>query len=299
MRATMRSLVSFLFFLAFSHVSSFSPHSWVSTKRVESLSRLHDAAIIFRKDSEQLVEDGGVSKSIISTGTGRKVEIGDILAVEYNAAVVGSDTPFAKGSQEQFVLCDGTMIKGFDIAVSSMCVGEKAVFLLNPAYAYGTKGIEPVIPSESQVNLEVKVLAWLGNEQRPETLFQKDLDIDPFVSSTPEAIQADYDQMQANKSLKPNGDMYEGSIFDIYLRRLKNTAFGFGGSGFFVSQTGEAAPWYLNPNITFPIMILVALGAFATVLFTGSVREKGEPRIDPELAMIRILKTDEKQDFLS
>ena len=66
----MRSLVSFLFFLAFSHVSSFSPHSWVSTKRVESLSRLHDAAIIFRKDSEQLVEDGGVSKSIISTGTG-------------------------------------------------------------------------------------------------------------------------------------------------------------------------------------------------------------------------------------
>lgn len=42
----------------------------------------------------------------------------------------------------------------------------------------------------------MKVLAWLGNQLRPESLFSKDLDIDPFIASTPEAIQADYEDMQ-------------------------------------------------------------------------------------------------------
>ena len=69
-------------------------------------------------------------------------------------------------------------------------------------------------------------------------------------------------------------DKYKGSIFDIYLRRLKNIQFGFGGSGFFVSQSGEKAPWYLTPNITFPSMITIVVAAFIVVFFTGSVREK-------------------------
>lgn len=71
-------------------------------------------------------------------------------------------------------------------------------------------------------------------------------------------------------------DKYSGSIFDIYLKRIKNISFGFGGSGFFVSQSGERPPWYLNPNITFPTMIAITLAAFLTVLANGGVKEKGE-----------------------
>ena len=70
----------------------------------------------------------------------------------------------------------------------------------------------------------------------------------------------------------------------IYLNRLKNISFGFGGSNFFASQSGEKAPWYLNPNITFPSMIAILLGAFIVVVFSGSVREKGESKMDLELA---------------
>ena len=81
--------------------------------------------------------------------------------------------------------------------------------------------------------MELKILAWLGNQLRPESLFQKDLDVDPFVASTPESIKADYDEMQDKKN-----DKYEGNIIQIYLRRLTNISFGFGGSGFFTSQSG-------------------------------------------------------------
>ena len=47
---------------------------------------------------------------------------GDILAIEYSAAIVGSK-PFAKGEQEKFVFKDGSMIKGWDIGVGSMKIG--------------------------------------------------------------------------------------------------------------------------------------------------------------------------------
>ena len=48
----------------------------------------------------------------------------------------------------------------------------------------------------ADLEIEMKILAWLGNQLRPESLFQKDLDIDPFIASTPEAIQAEYEDMQ-------------------------------------------------------------------------------------------------------
>lgn len=79
-------------------------------------------------------------------------------------------------------------------------------------------------------------------------------------------------------------DKYEGGIIQIYLNRIKNISFGFGGSGFFVSQSGEKAPWWLNPNITFPAMITIVLAAFITTISTGSVKEKGESKLDLELA---------------
>ena len=145
-----------------------------------------------------LTKDSGVIKDIIVPGQGQKIEAGDILAIEYKASVKGSLTPFAKGEKEQFIVKDGSLIRGWDIAVESMRIGEKSVIQCTAPYAYGTKGVSPVIPPDSDLELEIKVLAWLGNQLRPESLFQKDLDIDPFVASTPEAIQQEYEDMQVN-----------------------------------------------------------------------------------------------------
>lgn len=152
------------------------------------------------KMSTQLVEltsDGGVIKEVIAPGQGKKIEVGDILAVQYLASVKGGKT-FAKGDKEQFIFKDGSHIKGWDVAVGSMKIGEKARFVCSSPYAYGEAGIVPVIPPSSDIILELNVLAWLGNQLRPESLFQKDLDIDPFIASTPESIQAEYEDMQVN-----------------------------------------------------------------------------------------------------
>ena len=229
----------------------------------------------------ELTSDGGVKKSILTSSPGgKKVESGDILAVRYKAKTADG-TIFAQGDKERFVHADGSLIKGWDVAVSSMKVGEVANIKINSAYGYGTKGIKNVIAPGMDLELELSILAWLGNEMRPESLFQKDLDIDPFIASSPEEIQAEYDEMQESFQ-----DKYSGSFLEIYWRRFKNISFGFGGSGFFQSQSGERPPWYLNPNLTFPAMILFSIGTFAIVLLSGSIKEKGEGAVDPDLTWV-------------
>mmetsp|Transcript_11031 Transcript_11031/g.11040 ORF Transcript_11031/g.11040 Transcript_11031/m.11040 type:complete len:283 (+) Transcript_11031:55-903(+) len=237
----------------------------------------------------ELTRDGGVKKTLISSGQGRKIETGDILAIEYTASLKDGNI-FAKGEQEQCIVRDGSLIKGWDIGISSMKVGEKAIFLISPEYAYGKSGVKPVIPSNSDIEVELRIQAWLGNQLRPETLFQKDLDIDPFISSTPEAIQSDFESMQSRKEDK------EQSIIEIYLKRLKNISFGFGGSGFFTSQSGAPAPWYLSPNFTFPTMISICLAAFLAVITSGAVREKGAtPEMNSDISRVIIENNERKR----
>ena len=98
----------------------------------------------------ELTSDKGVVKEILFSGQGRKIEAGDILAIEYAATVKGTKGPFAKGNKEQFIVKDGSMIKGWDIAIESMRIGEVSkVTILNP-YAYGSKGVTAVIPPGSR-----------------------------------------------------------------------------------------------------------------------------------------------------
>ena len=166
-----------------------------------------------------LTADGGVKKSLIKAGKGKKAESGDILAVKYTlrlpfspssptnpqpaerGTAVLTDKIIAKGDKVKFTFQDGTMIKGWDIALESMKVGEHAVFEITSTYGYGTKGLgnnAEIIPSQANLVLDVEILAWLGNELQPETLFQKDLDIDPFLANTPEMIQQEFEERQVS-----------------------------------------------------------------------------------------------------
>ena len=104
----------------------------------------------------ELTSDKGVVKEVISPGQGRRIEAGDILAVEYAATVKGSKTPFAKGNKEQFIVKDGSLIKGWDIAIESMRIGEVSKISISNSYAYGAKGVSPIIPPG-----ELEEFAWM------------------------------------------------------------------------------------------------------------------------------------------
>jgi hypothetical protein len=148
---------------------------------------------------KELTSDGGVIKEVISLGQGKNIDTGDILAIKYEAKIKNEVKPFAKSDKETCIVKDGSFIKGWDIGISSMKIGEKAKFQFTSKYAYGAKGVDPVIPPNSDIVVDLNVLAWLGNQLQPESLFQKDLDIDPFIASSPEQIQEEFDQGQVIK----------------------------------------------------------------------------------------------------
>ena len=45
--------------------------------------------------------------------------------------------------------------------------------------------------------------------------------------------------------------------------------------GFFEGETGQQAPWFLRPSITFPLAFLVVGAAFYVSVISGAISERG------------------------
>lgn len=58
------------------------------------------------------------------------------------------------------------------------------------------------------------------------------------------------------------------------------TAKGWYFFGFFEGETGEEAPWYLKPSITFPLAFLVVGAAFVVSFTFGAISERGVQSTD-------------------
>ena len=108
-----------------------------------------------------LTSDNGVKKHIITEGTGENPQDHDEVQVYYtgklhtNGKVFDSTT---EGTPFKFSLNEGSVIKGWDIGVSSMKKGEKSEFILEPQYAYGERGAGNDIPGNSTLNFEIELL---------------------------------------------------------------------------------------------------------------------------------------------
>lgn len=50
--------------------------------------------------------------------------------------------------------------------------------------------------------------------------------------------------------------------------------------GFFEGETGEEAPWYLKPSITFPLAFAIVGAAFWVSVYGGAISERGVQSTD-------------------
>ncbi len=99
--------------------------------------------------------------------TGEQVaKAGDTVAVNYtgsleNGTVFDSnvDPKFNHVQPFEFTLGAGQVIKGWDVGVAGMKVGEKKRLVIAPADAYGANGIPGVIPPNSTLVFDVELLA--------------------------------------------------------------------------------------------------------------------------------------------
>ncbi|CAI5721416.1 unnamed protein product [Hyaloperonospora brassicae] len=118
--------------------------------------------------------DGGVLKKILREGQSgkRQLEEGCPTFVQYVGRLMdgsifdttrdmidgkhvgGTDDPF------EFQLGREKVIKGWDIGVATMSVGEVARFIIAPAYAYGHEGFAPKVEPDETLDFEIELLSF-------------------------------------------------------------------------------------------------------------------------------------------
>ena len=181
------------------------------------------------------------------------------------------------------------MIRGWDVALRSMREGERAsISITDPNLAYGAAGVPPFVPPNAQIQMDIEVIMVEENVDGSGGMAASaagglsgsdaaglDAMLDGPVSRprTPGAIAAAYEQRMREKAINAPAEK-EG--VEYWIDKIKGSYF----FGLFEGETGQKAPWYLTPSITFPIAFLVVGAAFWASLAGGAISERGMPTTD-------------------
>jgi FKBP-type peptidyl-prolyl cis-trans isomerase len=110
-----------------------------------------------------LTEDGGVIKRIYGYGdeADPKPEEGQKVHACYEGRLESTGKVFDKSVDPEnafeFEIGVGQVIKGWDIGMASMRIGEKAELVLKPEYAYGESGAGADIPPNATLIFKVEI----------------------------------------------------------------------------------------------------------------------------------------------
>lgn len=227
----------------------------------------------------------GLVKTVVETGTSNTspIERGDVVTVKYTCySTTGDDSEnilLARSDSQKMVVGDGSMVPGWDAALRSMTQGERSVIrVTDPALGYGSDpraaaALEALGADAANAQLEFDIaVTTVQPAAQAAQIFDMNFDAMALADNTPKTAQeiADaYKVKMANKA--PEKEGLEG-----WIETVKNYYF----FGFFEGETGEEAPWYLKPSITFPIAFAIVGAAFYVSLLTGAISEKGAQSID-------------------
>ncbi len=120
---------------------------------------------INKKESTNMVSDENVKVTILKEGDGDVAKSGDMVAVNYTGKLTDGtvfdsnvDPKFNHVQPFVFTVGAGMVIKGWDVGVAGMKVGEKRTLEIKPDYAYGANGAGGVIPPNATLSFDVELL---------------------------------------------------------------------------------------------------------------------------------------------
>ncbi len=105
-------------------------------------------------DFVPLTADNGIMKKILVEGTGDKPVPNSTVRAHYVGTLQdGSvfDSSRKRGKEFTFPIGTGRVIKGWDLGIATMKVGEKCILRCAPDYAYGSRGIGPIPPNSVSI----------------------------------------------------------------------------------------------------------------------------------------------------
>ncbi|XP_004543025.1 uncharacterized protein LOC101482653 [Maylandia zebra] len=106
----------------------------------------------------------GVDVETLRPGDGKNFpKEGSTVSVHYVGTLTNGkkfDSSRDRGSPFQFKLGAGEVIRGWDVGVAKMSLGQVAKLTCSPDYAYGSRGYPPLIPANSTLIFEVELLKF-------------------------------------------------------------------------------------------------------------------------------------------
>ncbi len=109
-------------------------------------------------------QQDGLKYEIIKEGTGAEVKVGDVAVVNYTGMLTDGTVFDSSVLPEfnhvypfEFTVGAGHVIKGWDLGVAGMKIGEKRKLTLAPEFAYGSRAAGK-IPANSTLIFEVELV---------------------------------------------------------------------------------------------------------------------------------------------
>ena len=103
-----------------------------------------------------------VKIEILEEGNGEEAKNGDIISVHYTGTLEDGtkfDSSLDRGQPFVFTLGIGRVIKGWDLGVLGMKIGEKRKLTIPSTLGYGKTGVPGVIPPDTVLVFEVELLS--------------------------------------------------------------------------------------------------------------------------------------------
>lgn len=120
-------------------------------------------ATINQKWPKAVKTDNGAYYVIETAGTGATPEKGDVVTMDYKATLLDG-TVFDSSENKQplqFPVGQGVMqVEGWDQMAQQMKKGEKRLVILPPELAFGSHGIQGVVPPNSYIVLDLKLVSF-------------------------------------------------------------------------------------------------------------------------------------------
>lgn len=109
-----------------------------------------------------IINKQGVKIEILREGAGAEAKNGSAVSVHYTGVLENGtkfDSSVDRGTPFEFTLGAGQVIKGWDIGVEGMKIGEKRKLTIPSPLAYGERGAGGVIPPNATLVFEVELLS--------------------------------------------------------------------------------------------------------------------------------------------
>lgn len=117
-----------------------------------------------------MTPDGGIKKLITKKGNGEMPSQGDKIHAHYDGRLATDgkqfDSSYNRGQPFSFTLGKGQVIQGWDKGFATMSLGEKAILVLEPNYAYGSRGAGGVIPPNAKLYFAVELMAFADKKTK-------------------------------------------------------------------------------------------------------------------------------------